>query len=159
MGLQKCTSSPLSLLGMVTKIPKLYLVSQHLLSERTLGSLFFNFIFHTKRWWWWRGGKAFCSTLSLLHGLWISLKYLFQGANIGIDDEDDSTFTINCDQKTFHFQGMFIDSGKVMYDMNCGMIIIVKLGKPEHQKYFLNVIVVQEKSQSGLRKLNCKQEC
>ncbi|XP_073259098.1 oxysterol-binding protein-related protein 9-like [Porites lutea] len=27
-----------------------------------------------------------------------------KGANIGIDDEDDSTFTINCDQKTFHFQ-------------------------------------------------------
>ena len=29
----------------------------------------------------------------------------FKGANIGIDDEDDSTFTISCDQKTFHFQG------------------------------------------------------
>ena len=28
----------------------------------------------------------------------------------------------------------------------------------EHQKYFWNVIVVQEKSQSGMRKLNCKQE-
>ena len=28
----------------------------------------------------------------------------------------------------------------------------------EHQKYFWNVIVVQEKSQSGLRKLNRKQE-
>lgn len=27
-----------------------------------------------------------------------------KGANIGIDDEDDSTFTISCDQKTFHFQ-------------------------------------------------------
>ncbi|XP_020625338.1 oxysterol-binding protein-related protein 9-like [Orbicella faveolata] len=27
-----------------------------------------------------------------------------KGANIGIDDDDDSTFTINCDQKTFHFQ-------------------------------------------------------
>ena len=31
----------------------------------------------------------------------------FKGANIGIDDEDDSTFTINCDQKTFHFQGIW----------------------------------------------------
>jgi len=29
----------------------------------------------------------------------------FQGAVIGIDDEDDSTFTITVDQKTFHFQG------------------------------------------------------
>ena len=29
----------------------------------------------------------------------------------------------------------------------------------EHQKYFWNVIVLQEKSQSGLRKLNRKQEC
>ena len=28
----------------------------------------------------------------------------------------------------------------------------------EHQKYFWNVIVSQEKSQSGIRKLNCKQE-
>lgn len=28
-----------------------------------------------------------------------------QGAVIGIDDEDDSTFTITVDQKTFHFQG------------------------------------------------------
>ncbi|EDO36148.1 predicted protein [Nematostella vectensis] len=27
-----------------------------------------------------------------------------KGANLGIDDEDDSTFTISCDQKTFHFQ-------------------------------------------------------
>lgn len=25
---------------------------------------------------------------------------------IGIDDEDDSTFTITVDQKTFHFQGI-----------------------------------------------------
>lgn len=32
--------------------------------------------------------------------------FLFaQGAVIGIDDEDDSTFTITVDQKTFHFQG------------------------------------------------------
>lgn len=29
----------------------------------------------------------------------------FQGAIIGIDDEDDSTFTITVDEKTFHFQG------------------------------------------------------
>ena len=28
----------------------------------------------------------------------------------------------------------------------------------KHQKYFWNVIVLQEKSQSGMRKLNCKQE-
>ena len=32
--------------------------------------------------------------------------FYFKGANIGIDDEDDSTFTINCDQKIFHFQGI-----------------------------------------------------
>lgn len=30
---------------------------------------------------------------------------LSQGAVIGIDDEDDSTFTVTVDQKTFHFQG------------------------------------------------------
>ena len=29
----------------------------------------------------------------------------------------------------------------------------------EHQKYFWNVIVLQEKSQSGMRKLNHKQGC
>ena len=34
----------------------------------------------------------------------------------------------------------------------------VKLGNREHQKYFWNVIVLQEKSQSGVRKLNRKQE-
>uniref|UniRef100_A0A8C5BTM4 PH domain-containing protein n=1 Tax=Gadus morhua TaxID=8049 RepID=A0A8C5BTM4_GADMO len=30
-----------------------------------------------------------------------------RGTVIGIDDEDDSTFTITVDQKTFHFQGEF----------------------------------------------------
>lgn len=33
------------------------------------------------------------------------LFFVSQGAVIGIDDEDDSTFTITVDQKTFHFQG------------------------------------------------------
>ena len=37
--------------------------------------------------------------------MFISLSYFEQGAVIGIDDEDDSTFTITVDQKTFHFQG------------------------------------------------------
>ncbi|KAJ4943854.1 hypothetical protein JOQ06_006348 [Pogonophryne albipinna] len=31
-----------------------------------------------------------------------------RGAVIGIDDEDDSTFTITVDQKTFHFQGLYL---------------------------------------------------
>ena len=31
-----------------------------------------------------------------------------KGAIIGIDDADDSTFTITVDQKTFHFQGKLI---------------------------------------------------
>lgn len=35
----------------------------------------------------------------------LSPPLLTQGAVIGIDDEDDSTFTITVDQKTFHFQG------------------------------------------------------
>lgn len=30
--------------------------------------------------------------------------FVLQGAVIGIDGEDDSTFTITVDQKTFHFQ-------------------------------------------------------
>lgn len=32
---------------------------------------------------------------------------MFKGAIIGIDDEDDSTFTITVDDKTFHFQGIW----------------------------------------------------
>lgn len=28
-----------------------------------------------------------------------------KNAQVGIDDEDDSTFTITVDHKTFHFQG------------------------------------------------------
>ena len=36
--------------------------------------------------------------------------------------------------------------------------ITVKQENPEHQNYFWNVIVLQEKSQSGVRKLNRKQE-
>lgn len=38
------------------------------------------------------------------------LIYLFKGAQLGIDDTDESTFTISCDQKTFHFQGMKIET-------------------------------------------------
>ena len=33
-----------------------------------------------------------------------------RGALIGIDDEDDSTFTITVDNKTFHFQVSFLYS-------------------------------------------------
>ena len=29
-----------------------------------------------------------------------------KGAQTGISDEDDSTFTITCDHRTFHFQGI-----------------------------------------------------
>ena len=36
--------------------------------------------------------------------------------------------------------------------------ISVKRENREHQNYFWNVIVLQEKSQSGVRKLNRKQE-
>ena len=34
-----------------------------------------------------------------------------RGALIGIDDEDDSTFTITVDNKTFHFQVRYLDPG------------------------------------------------
>lgn len=44
-----------------------------------------------------------CLTACFSHSL--SLFLSAQGAVIGIDDEDDSTFTITVDQKTFHFQG------------------------------------------------------
>ena len=47
-----------------------------------------------------------------LRSLYSKTKSLFsfdceKGAVIGIDDEDDSTYTITVDQKTFHFQGKF----------------------------------------------------
>ena len=58
------------------KTPKLYVVSQHLPSERTLGGLFFMSVL-TQRWWWWGGGKALCSLPSLLYGPCFLLKYLF----------------------------------------------------------------------------------
>ena len=45
----------------------------------------------------------------------ISLSYFEQGAVIGIDDEDDSTFTITVDQKTFHFQGTTLNSNVFVF--------------------------------------------
>ena len=45
-------------------------------------------------------------------------------------------------QKTYHYE----------------ILLQANQEKREHQKYFWNVKVLQEKSQSGVRKLNCKQE-
>lgn len=45
------------------------------------------------------------SSLSLSLPFSLPISLFAQGAVIGIDDEDDSTFTITVDQKTFHFQG------------------------------------------------------
>lgn len=54
----------------------------------------------------WRASLTDCPRLSLPLSLFpLSPPLLTQGAVIGIDDEDDSTFTITVDQKTFHFQG------------------------------------------------------
>ncbi|ELT98743.1 hypothetical protein CAPTEDRAFT_99449, partial [Capitella teleta] len=39
-----------------------------------------------------------------------------KGAVIGIDDEDDSTFTITVDQKTFHFQARDSDEKEKWID-------------------------------------------
>ena len=43
----------------------------------------------------------------LAHLKYILYNFFQQGATIGIDDEDDSTFTITVDQKMFHFQGKY----------------------------------------------------
>jgi len=43
----------------------------------------------------------------LAHIKYILYNFFQQGATIGIDDEDDSTFTITVDQKMFHFQGKY----------------------------------------------------
>ncbi|KAI1236832.1 hypothetical protein IHE44_0015086 [Lamprotornis superbus] len=42
-----------------------------------------------------------------------------RGAVIGIDDEDDSTFTITVDQKTFHFQARDADERENMFILEC----------------------------------------
>ena len=52
----------------------------------------------------------------------ISLSYFEQGAVIGIDDEDDSTFTITVDQKTFHFQGTTL-SVVSFQTVNCNVFV------------------------------------
>uniref|UniRef100_A0A674I5J8 Oxysterol-binding protein n=1 Tax=Terrapene triunguis TaxID=2587831 RepID=A0A674I5J8_9SAUR len=49
-----------------------------------------------------------------------------RGAVIGIDDEDDSTFTITVDQKTFHFQGELKDEN------NNKWVLSVLLGILQH---------------------------
>lgn len=47
------------------------------------------------------------------------LLFVSQGAVIGIDDEDDSTFTITVDQKTFHFQGELKEEILSLHSSNC----------------------------------------
>ena len=47
------------------------------------------------------------------------LLFVSQGAVIGIDDEDDSTFTITVDQKTFHFQGELKEEILYLHSPNC----------------------------------------
>lgn len=47
------------------------------------------------------------------------LLFVSQGAVIGIDDEDDSTFTITVDQKTFHFQGELKEEILSLPSPNC----------------------------------------
>ena len=51
---------------------------------------------------------------------------LVQGAVIGIDDDDDSTFTITVDQKTFHFQGGLL----CRFHLDIKMLVIPLLLKP-----------------------------
>lgn len=48
--------------------------------------------------------------------------FVSQGAVIGIDDEDDSTFTITVDQKTFHFQGE-LKEGVCSYPITAGLFV------------------------------------
>ena len=45
-----------------------------------------------------------------------------RGAVVGIDDEDDATFTVTVDNKTFHFQVLF---NRVDWSR---MSVILKLG-------------------------------
>ena len=41
----------------------------------------------------------------------------------------------------------------------CVMMLQCNQENSEHLKYLRNAIVLQGKSQSGVKKLNCKQEC
>lgn len=68
---------------------------------------------------------------------------------IGIDDEDDSTFTLTVDQKTFHFQGMLlclVDGG------TCIVQVLVRLSS---RNKFTPVLVQLEtltRKKSGLKR-------
>ena len=42
-----------------------------------------------------------------------------RGAVVGIDDEDDATFTVTVDNKTFHFQ--------VLFDSWAGVYFLLKI--------------------------------
>uniref|UniRef100_A0A8C3RV68 Oxysterol-binding protein n=2 Tax=Chelydra serpentina TaxID=8475 RepID=A0A8C3RV68_CHESE len=76
-----------------------------------------------------------------------------RGAVIGIDDEDDSTFTITVDQKTFHFQGdsywchCLLDSG-----VDSGFVPSVQDfdKKLTEADAYLQILIDQLKSLSGL---------
>lgn len=58
---------------------------------------------------------------------------------LGIDDEDDSTFTISCDQKTFHFQGIVKNVDRynfwTAYEIFLASIFILKILKNSLNKY------------------------
>ena len=143
----QCTSSPLSLLEMVTKIPKIYLGSQHLPSERTLASLFF-ISFFTQR-----GGGERVRPSALPPPPCVvpvfDLNIYFREQTLVLMMKMIALLPSTVIKKHFTFKVCLLIVVRLCMIWTVEWCeIIVKL---EHQKYFLNVIVVQEKSQSGLR--------
>uniref|UniRef100_A0A3Q0RK82 Oxysterol-binding protein n=1 Tax=Amphilophus citrinellus TaxID=61819 RepID=A0A3Q0RK82_AMPCI len=69
-----------------------------------------------------------------------------RGAVIGIDDEDDSTFTITVDQKTFHFQGFVPsvqDFDKKLAEADAYLQILIdqlKVGHVENPVWYVAVL-------------------
>jgi hypothetical protein len=69
-----------------------------------------------------------------------------KGAVIGIDDEDDSTFTITVDHKTFHFQARDAEEREKW----------VRALEDTIFRHGNRVSCVKQAIQSGLREANCR---
>ena len=57
------------------------------------------------------------------------------------------------------FDSQALSSTNIIIDTHLFYFILLRNSQNrEHQKYLWNVIVLREKSQQGMRKLNCKQQ-
>ncbi|MED6251818.1 Oxysterol-binding protein- protein 9 [Goodea atripinnis] len=85
-----------------------------------------------------------------------------RGAVIGIDDEDDSTFTITVDQKTFHFQARDADEREKWIHALEGTILRHTLQLRVRSKppcLYMDECVSTSKSDLAVRIFACQHEC